>query len=62
MFPAEPVPPPRLALLAVLLACAVVVQDEIADLSAAERVEAVDPPVPSFAMAAIASAGIVSVD
>lgn len=46
-------------MLAVLFACAVEVQDEIAALSAVLRVAALTPPVPSFAMAAIAAAGIV---
>jgi hypothetical protein len=38
------------------------VQDEIAALSAVDNVDAVAPPVPSFAIAAMASAGIVSED
>lgn len=62
IFPALPVPPPNPALLAVLSACAVVVQLAIAALSAAVNVLAFTPPVPSFAIAAMASAGIVSDD
>lgn len=62
IFPAVPVPPPNPALLAVLFACAVVVQDEIAAFSAAVRVLALAPPVPSLAIAAMASAGIVRDD
>lgn len=56
MFPAEPVPAPKPALLAVLFACAVVVQDEIAATSAVLSEAALNPPVPNFAMAAIAAA------
>ena len=59
MFPAVPVPPPKPALLAELFAWAVVVQDEMADVSAALRLDAVAPPVPSLAIAAIAAAGMV---
>jgi hypothetical protein len=62
MFPAVPVPPPRPALDAVLFASAVAAQDEMAALSAADSVEAVAPPVPSFAIAAMASAGMVRDD
>lgn len=62
MFPADPVPAPNPALLAVLLACAVVVHDEIAALSAVLKMDAETPPVPSFAIAAMASAGIVRED
>ena len=62
MFPALPVPPPRPALLAVLSACAVVVHEVMAALSASVNVSAVTPPVPSFAMAALASAGMVRDD
>lgn len=61
MFPAEPVPAPRPALLAVLSARPAAVHAEMAAVSAALRVEALAPPVPSFAIAAIASAGMVSV-
>jgi len=35
------------------------VQDEMADVSAALRLDAVAPPVPSLAIAAIAAAGMV---
>lgn len=59
MFPAEPRAPPRSALLAVLLACAVEVHDEMAAFSAVLSVDAFAPPVPSLAIAAIAAAGIV---
>jgi hypothetical protein len=59
IFPAVPVPPPNPALLAVLFACAAEVHDAIAALSAALRLDALAPPVPSFAIAAIAAAGIV---
>jgi len=59
MFPAVPVPPPKPVLLAELFSWAVVVQDEMADVSAALRLDAVAPPVPSLAIAAIAAAGMV---
>jgi hypothetical protein len=59
IFPAVPVPPPSPALLAVLFLCAAEIHDAIAALSAVLRVDAVAPPVPSFAIAAIAAAGIV---
>ena len=59
IFPAVPVPPPSPALLAALFACAAEVHDAIAALSTALRVDAVAPPVLSFAIAAIAAAGIV---
>lgn len=59
--PAEPVPSLRFALLAVLLARPAAVHAEMAAVSAALRVAALAPPVPSFAIAAIASAEMVSV-
>jgi len=46
-------------LLAVLFACAVDVHEEIAATSAVLKEAEFTPPVPSFAMAAIASAGMV---
>ena len=60
IFPAEPVPAPRPALLAVLSARAVEVHELMAAVSAALSFEALIPPVPSFAIAAIAAAGMVS--
>lgn len=59
--PAEPVPSLRFALLALLLARPAAVHAEMAAVSAALRVAALTPPVPSFTIAAIASAGMVSV-
>lgn len=59
MFPADPVPAPRPALLAVLLARPAAVHAEMAAVSAALSVAALTPPVPSLAIAAIASAGMV---
>ncbi len=59
IFPADPVPPPKFALLAVLFACAVLVHEAMAAFSAVLRVDAEAPPVPSLAIAAIASAGMV---
>ena len=59
IFPALPVPAPRPALLAVLLSRPAVVHAAIAAVSAVLRVAAFTPPVPSFAMADIASAGMV---
>ncbi len=59
MLPAEPVPPPKPALLAVLLFLASVTHLLIAALSAAVREAALAPPVPSFLMAARAAAGTV---
>jgi len=53
MFPADPVPTPRPALLAFLLAC------PAPRCQRALRVVALTPPVPSLAIAAIASAGMV---
>jgi len=57
--PALPLPSSSPTLEAVLSACAVAVQLAIAALSAAESVDAVAPPVPSLAMAAMAGAEIV---
>jgi len=59
--PAEPVPSLRFALLALLLARPAAAHAEMAAVSAALRVAALTPPVPSFTIAAIASAGMVSV-
>jgi hypothetical protein len=59
--PAEPVPSLRFALLAVLLARPAAVHAKMAAVSAALRVAALASPVPSFAIAAIASAEMVSV-
>lgn len=60
IFPAEPVPAPKPALLAVLSARAVEVHELMAAVSAALSFEALTPPVPSFPIAAIAAAGMVS--
>jgi hypothetical protein len=46
-------------LLAALFACAAEVHDTIAALSTALRVDAVAPTVPSYAIAAVAAAGMV---
>jgi hypothetical protein len=59
IFSAVPVPPPSPALLAALFACAAEVHDTIAALSTALRVDAVAPTVPSYAIAAVAAAGMV---
>lgn len=59
MFPADPSPDPRPALLAVLPSRAVVAHESRAAVSAALSVEAFAPPVPSFEIADIAAAGIV---
>lgn len=60
IFPAEPVPPPRPALAAVLPARAPEVHELIAAVSAALSFAALTPPVPSFPIAVTASAGMVS--
>jgi len=59
--PAEPVPSLRFALLAVLSARPAAVHAEMAAVSAASREAAFTPPVPSFAIAAIAAVEIVRV-
>jgi len=59
--PAEPVPSLRFALLAVLSACPAAVHAEMAAVSAAFKEAAFAPPVPSFAIAAIAAADMVRV-